>query len=79
MEELSVWIAKHHLKQAEAAEILMVSRPRVSDVVNKKTAKFTIDTLVEMLSRVGNRSNWQLVEAGVVWRFSREVIRKATI
>jgi predicted XRE-type DNA-binding protein len=53
MEELSVWIAKHHLKQAEAAEILMVSRPRVSDVVNKKTAKFTIDTLVEMLSRAG--------------------------
>lgn len=27
--------------------------PRVSDVVNKKTAKFTIDTLVEMLSRIG--------------------------
>lgn len=53
MEELSAWIEKHHLKQAEAAEILMVSRPRVSDVVNKKTAKFTIDTLVEMLSRVG--------------------------
>ena len=53
MEELSVWIAKHHLKQAEAAEILMVSRPRVSDMVNKKTAKFTIDTLVEMLSRAG--------------------------
>jgi predicted XRE-type DNA-binding protein len=42
VEELSVWIAKHHLKQAEAAEILMVSRPRVSDVVNKKTAKFKI-------------------------------------
>ena len=53
MEELSVWIEEHHLKQSEAAEILMVSRPRVSDVVNKKTAKFTIDTLVEMLSRVG--------------------------
>ena len=53
MEELTVWIGKHHLKQAEAAEILMVSRPRVSDVVNRKTAKFTIDTLVEMLSRVG--------------------------
>ena len=53
MEELSTWIAEHHLKQSEAAEILMVSRPRVSDVVNKKTAKFTIDTLVEMLSRVG--------------------------
>jgi predicted XRE-type DNA-binding protein len=53
MEELSGWIAKHGLKQAEAAAILMVSRPRVSDVVNKKTSKFTIDALVEMLSRVG--------------------------
>jgi predicted XRE-type DNA-binding protein len=53
MEELAAWIEQHHLKQAEAADILMVSRPRVSDVVNKKTAKFTIDTLVEMLSRVG--------------------------
>jgi predicted XRE-type DNA-binding protein len=53
MEELSAWISDHHLKQAEAAEILMVSRPRVSDVVNKKTGKFTIDSLVEMLSRIG--------------------------
>lgn len=53
MDELSTWIAEHHLKQAEAATILMVSRPRVSDVVNQKTTKFTIDALVEMLSRVG--------------------------
>lgn len=35
MEELSSWISDHHLKQAEAVEILMVSRPRVSDVVKK--------------------------------------------
>ena len=53
MVELSNWIAEHRLKQVEAAKILMVSRPRVSDVVNKKTGEFTIDTLVEMLSRVG--------------------------
>jgi predicted XRE-type DNA-binding protein len=53
MAELAGWIEEHRLKQAEAAEILMVSRPRVSDVVNKKTSKFTIDALVEMLSRVG--------------------------
>jgi predicted XRE-type DNA-binding protein len=31
----------------------MVSRPCVSDVFNKKTAKFTIDTLVELLGRGG--------------------------
>ncbi len=53
MEELSGWIAEHGLRQADAAEILMVSRPRVSDVVNKKTASFTIDCLVEMLGRIG--------------------------
>ncbi len=53
MTELATWIEQHHLKQVQAAEVLMVSRPRVSDVVNKKTDKFTIDTLVEMLSRVG--------------------------
>ncbi len=55
MNELALWIGEHDLKQAEAAEILMVSRPRVSDIVNKKAAKFTIDTLVEMLSRVGKQ------------------------
>jgi len=53
MNELASWIALHHLKQSDAARILMVSRPRVSDVVNKKTAKFTIDALVEMLGRTG--------------------------
>jgi predicted XRE-type DNA-binding protein len=53
MSELSQWIVDHDLRQADVAQILMVSRPRVSDVVNRKTAKFTIDTLVEMLSRVG--------------------------
>jgi predicted XRE-type DNA-binding protein len=53
MAELSTWIMEHQLKQADAVQILMVSRPRVSDVVNQKTANFTIDALVEMLSRVG--------------------------
>ena len=31
----------------------MVSRPRVSDVVNKKATKFTIDALIGMLSLIG--------------------------
>ena len=53
MDELSNLIADNHLKQAEAAGILMVTRPRVSDLVNKKTGKFTLDALVDMLSRVG--------------------------
>ncbi|MCX5590706.1 helix-turn-helix domain-containing protein [Alcaligenes endophyticus] len=53
MAELALWMEENHLKQAEAAEILIVPRPRVSDVVNKKTSKFTIDALVGMLSRIG--------------------------
>lgn len=53
MTELAGWIATNKLKQAEAAEILGVTRPRVSDVVNKKAIKFTIDALVVMLARTG--------------------------
>lgn len=53
MSEISGWIDQHCLKQADAAEILKVSRPRVSDVVNKKASKFTMDALVDMLGRAG--------------------------
>lgn len=53
MTELAGWIEAKKLKQAEAAEILGVTRPRVSDVINKKAVKFTIDALVDMLARTG--------------------------
>lgn len=53
MAELAEWIETKALKQAEAAEILCVTRPRVSDVINRKAIKFTIDALVDMLARAG--------------------------
>ncbi|MFB0827761.1 helix-turn-helix domain-containing protein [Chromobacterium violaceum] len=53
MDELAGWIKDNDLRQEQAAEILHVSRPRVSDVVNHKVSKFTIDALVDMLTRVG--------------------------
>jgi len=53
MTELAEWIEAKKLKQAEAAEILGVTRPRVSDVIHKKAIKFTIDALVDMLARAG--------------------------
>ncbi len=53
MGELAVWIDEKKLKQSDAAQILGVTRPRVSDVINKKAIKFTIDALVDMLSRAG--------------------------
>ncbi|HFF8639186.1 TPA: helix-turn-helix domain-containing protein [Yersinia enterocolitica] len=53
MDEITVWITEQKMKQADVATMLHISRPRVSDVVNKKTSKFTIDALVNMLSRIG--------------------------
>lgn len=53
MEELADWIRQNGLKQEEAARILHVSRPRVSDVVNKKSGKFTLDALVAMMTLAG--------------------------
>lgn len=53
MEEIAVWISDKNMKQADVATVLHISRPRESDVVNKKTNKFTIDVLVNMLSHIG--------------------------
>lgn len=55
MSEISGWIDENKLRQADAAQILGVTRPRVSDVINKKTIKFTIDALVDMLARTGKQ------------------------
>jgi len=39
--------------QTEAAEILHVNQPRVSDLINGKLHKFSLDALVNMLPAVG--------------------------
>ena len=41
------------LKQAEAAKLLGVTQPRVSDLYKGKIHLFSIDTLVDMLAHVG--------------------------
>jgi predicted XRE-type DNA-binding protein len=53
MHEISQWIEEHQLKQSDVAKKLRISRPRVSDVVNQKTSKFTLDSLISMLIRLG--------------------------
>ncbi|MDM2736278.1 XRE family transcriptional regulator [Citrobacter sp. Ct235] len=53
MQEIAVWIEENHMKQSEAAVRLNISRPRVSDVVNQKASKFTLDALVMMLMKLG--------------------------
>ncbi len=53
MAEIAGWVNSENLKQAQAAQILGVTRPRVSDVVNQKTPNFTVDSLVDMVLRTG--------------------------
>lgn len=52
-EEVTGWMRANHLRQQEAARILQVTRPRVSDVVNGKLSKFSIDSLIGMVLRTG--------------------------
>ena len=44
-------IASRRLKQAEAAKVLRVTQPRVSDLVRGNIAVFSIESLIEMLDR----------------------------
>ena len=52
---LAQWIQSEKLTQLAAANILEVSRPRVSDLVNAKLGRFSLDTLVTMLLRTGKK------------------------
>jgi predicted XRE-type DNA-binding protein len=52
-QRIAGWIKDRHMSQLDAAHILAVSRPRVSDLVNLKIARFSLDCLVGMLLRVG--------------------------
>jgi len=55
MARLSRVIEDHGLTQREAAKLLGVSQPRVSDLVRGKIDLFSIDSLVLMLGRAGVR------------------------
>jgi len=53
MLEVERIIEARGLTQAEAAKLLHVTQPRISDLIRGKLERFSIDTLVEMLSRAG--------------------------
>ncbi len=52
---IASWISERGLSQSEAAAILRVARRRVSDVINKRGVKFSIDELVDLLTRAGKQ------------------------
>jgi len=47
-------LMKKKLTQQAAAELLGISQPRVSDLKRGKVDKFTIDALVNFLTRLGH-------------------------
>jgi len=47
------FIKEKGLTQKEAASLLDVSQPRISDLMRGKIDRFTIDVIVNMLSRLG--------------------------
>ena len=53
-------IRKSGLTQAEAARLLGVTQPRVSDLMRGKIDLFSIDTLVQMLACAGMRVEMKL-------------------
>ncbi len=46
-------IKARRLKQAEAARMMRVSQPRVSDLLRGRLDLFSTDTLIDMLARLG--------------------------
>lgn len=56
-------VKKRRLKQASAAKLLGVSQPRISDLMRGHIEKFSIDALIEMLSRAGYRVHLSLERA----------------
>jgi len=55
MMELSELIERRGWTQAQAAEVMGVSQPRISNLVRGKIDLFSIDTLIAMLGSAGVR------------------------
>jgi predicted XRE-type DNA-binding protein len=48
-------IARAELSQAQAAKLLGVTQPRISDLMRGKIELFSLDTLVNMLGAAGHK------------------------
>lgn len=46
-------LKRRGLKQSEAAKVLGISQPRVSDVVRARLQLFSTDALIDLLARLG--------------------------
>jgi predicted XRE-type DNA-binding protein len=63
MQELSAFIERSGLTQAQAARRFGVTQPRISDLTRGKIDLFSIDTLVNMLTAAGLHLDLRVREA----------------
>lgn len=63
MQELSTYIERSAMTQAEAARRFGLAQPRISDLTRGKIDLFSIDTLVNMLTAAGLRLDLTVREA----------------
>jgi predicted XRE-type DNA-binding protein len=56
MMSLQETIKARGLKQTEAANLLGVTQPRVSDLMRGQIHLFSVDTLIDMLAKLGIRA-----------------------
>jgi predicted XRE-type DNA-binding protein len=53
--QIQIALKARGLRQAEAARLLGVTQPRVSDLVRGRLDLFSVDSLIDMLARLGVR------------------------
>ena len=63
MRALIAFIRKEQLTQAQAAKLLGVTQPRVSDLMRGKIHLFSIDNLVVLLAAAGLRVDLKIKKA----------------
>lgn len=53
-------ISKQGWTQQQAAQILRIRQPRVSELISSRSEKFTIDMLIKFLDRLGRRVEFKV-------------------
>ena len=61
--QLQKTLTARELTQAQAARVLRVTQPRVSDLLRGRIDLFSTDTLIDMLARLGVRVRFVLKPA----------------
>lgn len=66
VDEVRNYITHNKLTQSQAAEVMGVTQPRISDLTRGKISKFTVDALLGMLAKVNIETSISFKENGVV-------------